>query len=225
MAKLVLSLDGKVVNHYFIDKTNITIGRGAENDIAIDDPLLSPVHASIVKLGRDAIVEDLKSQNGSRLNGKPLAKQILHHRDIIELGRHQLRYMSAEIASDVDLDRTMLIQTVARPNQSNADVTVIDVPINNAAKVKLAGGSVEVVSGPAPHVAGDIVKLDRVVTTFGVPGESLIVLTRRPQGVFLSHVEGSSYPRVNKHLIGKAAQALKTNDVIEAAGYKLKVTL
>jgi pSer/pThr/pTyr-binding forkhead associated (FHA) protein len=221
MAKLVLSLDGKVVNHFFIEKTNITIGRGAENDIAIDDPLLNPVHASIVKLGRDAIVEDLKSQNGSRINGKPLAKHILHHRDIIELGRHQLRYMSAEIAADSDLDRTMLIQT-ARPSGAGMDATIIDTPLTPSANVKLAPGRVEVVDGPAPHAAGQVVPLERVVTTFGTPGEALIVLTRRPQGVFLSHVEGKQNPRVNRQLINKAPYALKADDLIEAAGYKLK---
>jgi hypothetical protein len=102
------------------------------------------------------------------------------------------------------------------------DASVIDVPLTNTARLKLAAGRVEVMSGSAPHTAGQVVPLERVVTTFGVPGEALIVLTRRPQGVFLSHVEGSRYPRVNQQQIGKAPHELKANDVIEAAGYKLK---
>src|SRR5262245_5668798 len=107
MSKLVLTQKGKVINQFFIDKPAITIGRDEGNEIVIDDPLINRVHISIVKMGKDAIAEDLQSKNGSRVNGKPLARQILQHRDIIELGDHQLRYMSAEIASEPEFDRTM----------------------------------------------------------------------------------------------------------------------
>ena len=51
MAKLVLSLNGKVVNQYFIDKPSITIGSGTGNDIAIEDTELKPAHLSIVPAG------------------------------------------------------------------------------------------------------------------------------------------------------------------------------
>jgi pSer/pThr/pTyr-binding forkhead associated (FHA) protein len=223
MAKLVLTLGGKVINQYFIDKPNITIGRDAGNDLVIEDQHLSRVHLSIVKLGNDAIIEDLQSSNGSRINGKPLARQILQHLDIIELGRHQIRYMSSGIAAEADFDRTMLIRTSPRPVEEGAGAAVIDVPLAQAAKTpRLAEGSVDVMAAPLPHTAGQKIQLDRVVTTFGVPGDALIVLTRRPQGVFLAHVEGAKLPRVNQQSIGDASYPLKAGDLIEAAGYQLK---
>lgn len=221
MAKLVLSLNGKVVNQHFIDKPNITIGSGSGSDICIDDAALKPVHLSIVKLGHDTIVEGAQDGQGTRVNGKPLTRQILKHLDIIDLGKHQLRYMSAGIASDADLDRTMFIQTVRAPDAGDA-VQLADAALAPAGRARLMGGSVEFVAGPMPFKAGKLIPLVQVVTTFGEPGEKLLVLTRRPHGVFLSHVEGSRYPRINGRTISNAPHALNVGDLIEGAGYKLK---
>lgn len=221
MAKLVLSLNGKVVNHYFIDKPSITIGSGAGNDILIDDTSLAPLQLSLVKLGHDTIAEVAEDGRRISVNGKPLKRQILKHLDIIELGRHQLRYMSAGIASDAELDRTMFIPTVRAPDAGDA-AQLTDVAIAPAGRARLMGGTVEFLSGPAPFKAGTMIPLVNVVTTFGEPGRSLLVLTRRPQGVFLGHVEGSRHPRVNGRSIGDAPHELTDGDLIEGAGYKLR---
>ena len=65
MAKLILTLNGSVINQYFIDKACVSIGRGADNDIVINDPVLSREHARVVSVGKDQIVEDLQSSNGT----------------------------------------------------------------------------------------------------------------------------------------------------------------
>lgn len=221
MAKLVLSRDGKVVNHYFLDKPVFSVGRDASNDIALADEQLESRLLSIAKVGNDAIAEKTLNAGAARINGKPFTRHILKHLDIIDLGRYQLRYMSAGTAADAELDRTMLIRTVRSPDAGVAPHVVELAPVK-VETVKLHEGSVEFISGPVAWKAGKIVPLERVVTTFGEPGEKLIVLTRRPHGVFLSHVEGRKLPRVNGEAIGTAAHALKSGDVIEGAGYKLR---
>jgi hypothetical protein len=40
--------------------------------------------------------------------------------------------------------------------------------------------------------------------------------------VFVTHVEGARFPRVNRQPIGNTAYALKAGDIVEAAGYKLR---
>lgn len=221
MAKLVVTLEGKIVNHYFIEKPTITIGRDADNDIAIDDPLVSGVHVRIVRAGQDDIVEGLHTRSGSRVNGKPLVRQILQHRDVIEIGKHQLRYMSSRVAFDADLDRTMLVQTLSPLGESASGAPRLGAALSSPPKPTLKAGRVEVLAGPAALV-GQFVQLERVVTTFGVPGDQLIVLTRRPHNVFLTHVEGPKFPRVNGKPIGSVAHALKEGDLIEGAGCKLR---
>lgn len=225
MAKLVLSLNGTVLNQYFIDKARISIGRDACNDVVIDDPRLSREHASIVTVGEDQIVEDLQSSNGTLVNGSPLVRQILQHRDVIELGAHHLRYLSSRVAGDADLERTMLIAALPRSAVPADSAPLIDVPAVRAAKSWFPEGSIKVLAGSGQHAVGESVRLDRVVATFGIPGEQLVVITRRPAGYFLTHVEGARHPRVNQQSIGTAAYALHDGDVIEAAGYQLEFRL
>lgn len=226
MAKLVLSLDGALLNQYFIDNTNICIGRDAENEIVINDPLLSRVHARIICVGDDHIVEDLQSSNGSLINGSPLLRHILQHRDVIELGTHHLCYLNSRTAAKVDFERTMLIQALPRDETAaTEEAAILAVPTARSGKKILPEGSVKVVTGLNPHGAGESISLDRVVTTFGTPGEQLVVITRRPVGYFLSHVEGTKRPRVNQKTIGTEAHPLHNDDLIEAAGYKLEFKL
>ena len=225
MAKLVLTLNGKVVDHYFIDKPSISIGRDAGNDISIDDPLLSREHARIVSVGEDEIAEDLHSSNGTRLNGRPLVRQILQHRDVIELGSHQLCYMNSRLAGDAEFDRTMIITPLSRQADKAGDAPIVNVPAAQSSRALLAEGSITVLAGTNAHATGKSVRLDRVVTTFGTPDEQLVVLTRRPLGVFITHVEGAVLPRINQQSIGVEPRLLRDGDLIEAAGYQLKFHL
>lgn len=225
MAKLVLSLNGTVLDQRFIDQASISIGRGANNDIVINDPKLSREHARIVTVGEDQIVEDLASSNGTRVNGTPLQRKILQHRDIIELGSHRLLYLSSRVAADVELDRTLLIKALPRHGTVAEGAPVAAMPALRTARVKLPEGSIRVLASAGAHPVGGNIDLDRVVATFGTPGEQLVVITRRPQGYFLSHVEGANYPRVNQQTMGAAPRALRDGDLIEAAGYRLEFRL
>jgi hypothetical protein len=47
-------------------------------------------------------------------------------------------------------------------------------------------------------------------------------LTRRPQGFFITHVEGESFPLVNGQTITNQAHQLNEHDVIELAGVKME---
>lgn len=49
----------------------VFIGRSAKNDIQIKDGAISRKQLKIFKIGRNFFVEDLKSTNGTRINGKP----------------------------------------------------------------------------------------------------------------------------------------------------------
>jgi len=222
LAKLILSLNGNVLNQYFVDKPVITIGRDTSNDIVVNDALLSREHARIVSVGEDHIVEDLQSSNGTLVNGSPQTRKILHHRDVIGLGNHSLSYQNTRMASDVDLERTMLFKALPRDGMPIHDALAAK-PAIRSTKTWQPDAGVKVLAVDAgPHEVGTEVRMDRVVTTFGMPGEQLIVITRRPQGYFLTHVEGAKLPLVNQRAITAEAHALQHGDQIEAAGYKLE---
>ncbi|MEW5865143.1 MAG: FHA domain-containing protein [Pseudomonadota bacterium] len=94
-----------------------------------------------------------------------------------------------------------------------------------AAPARPAGqpvGVVQILTGPN---AGKELELTKPLTTLGKPGVQVAVLTRRPQGYFITHVEGATQPTVNGQAIGAAPHALKDHDLIELAGVKMEFFL
>jgi hypothetical protein len=91
-----------------------------------------------------------------------------------------------------------------------------------AAKPAAPLGAIQLLSGAN---AGKELELTKPLTTLGKPGVQVAVLTRRPQGYFVTHVEGASRPTVNGQQIGAAPHALKDHDVIELAGIKMEFFL
>jgi len=98
-------------------------------------------------------------------------------------------------------------------------------PVATPAPAARAGqplGAIQLLSGAN---AGKELELTKPLTTLGKPGVQVAVLTRRPQGYFITHVEGASRPTVNAQQIGAAPHALKDHDVIELAGVKMEFFL
>jgi pSer/pThr/pTyr-binding forkhead associated (FHA) protein len=83
-------------------------------------------------------------------------------------------------------------------------------------------GAIQLLSGAN---AGKELELTKPLTTLGKPGVQVAVLTRRPQGYFITHVEGAARPTVNGQAIGAAPHSLKDHDVIELAGVKMEFFL
>src|SRR5580692_8582731 len=64
-----------------------TVGRGLGADIRLDDPSVSRLHAEIVRRGPYVYVADLGlSRNGTRVNGRPIARRVLDDGDVLTFG-------------------------------------------------------------------------------------------------------------------------------------------
>jgi hypothetical protein len=83
-------------------------------------------------------------------------------------------------------------------------------------------GAIQLLSGGN---AGKELELAKPLTTLGKPGVQVAVLTRRPQGYFITHVEGAQRPTVNGQAIGSAPHSLKDHDLVEIAGIKMEFFL
>jgi hypothetical protein len=78
----VVSLRGEVT----------TIGRGRGVDIRLDDPSVSRLHAELVRRGPYVYVVDLGlSRNGTRVNGRPIARRVLSEGDVLSFGAARCR--------------------------------------------------------------------------------------------------------------------------------------
>lgn len=251
MAKLILSMDGLVLKEINLTKERTTIGRKPHNDIQIDNLAVSGEHAVIVTILQDSFLEDLGSTNGTVVNGQSIKKHFLQNNDIIELGKYKLKYLnetSAGVAKAADFEKTMVLRPGAikpAPAASAAQAAPALAAAPAPAGAKPFGDTVAG-QGPAttmPPVsakpagapqksaalqllsganAGKELDLTKPLTTLGKPGVQVAVITRRPQGFFITHVEGASFPVVNGKPLDAQAHALNDHDVIELAGVKME---
>jgi len=93
MAKLTLQFEGTVLREYVID-ASVTIGRLPDNAVIVDNPAVSGHHARVFREGDRVILEDLKSTNGTFVNGHPVTRHALQHGDEVLVGKHQLVFDS-----------------------------------------------------------------------------------------------------------------------------------
>lgn len=240
MARLVLSMNGSVQGEFTLNKERVSVGRKPENDIQIDNLAVSGKHAMIITILDDSFLEDLGSTNGTYVNGKLVKKHALRNGDVIGLGKHELKYLNEHAsADDEEFEKTMII----RPGSASAAVAAAKAAEQAVSKEtpasspqtqqSVAGGAapaaggmplakLKVLNGP---IAGKELELTKALITLGKPGTQVAVISRRPQGYFLTHIEGDgkndNFPIVNDQSIGAQAYSIQNGDIIELAGIKM----
>ena len=248
MAKLILSLEGSVIREIPLDKERIMIGRKASNDIQIENLAVSGEHACIVTILKDSFLEDLGSTNGTLVNGNPVRKHILQNNDVIEIGKYRLKYLEPAAAQKAgpksveDFEKTMVLHGPASARsralgvpggpmgpgdtQNNRPAAgARPGPFGAAATAQAKPGeaapmaAIQILTGGS---AGRELDLVKNLTTLGKPGVQVAVITRRPQGYFIAHVEGANFPIVNGRKLDAQATRLSDHDVIELAGVKME---
>ncbi|HSS63269.1 MAG TPA: FHA domain-containing protein [Gammaproteobacteria bacterium] len=102
MAKLVLLVEGVIHREYPLSEGVVRIGRDTVNDIQLDDDTVSGSHAEVaVKQSQyidgssDFWLRDLKSTNGTKVNGQRVNRHLLHNEDEILIGPYTLRFLDA----------------------------------------------------------------------------------------------------------------------------------
>ncbi len=247
-AKLILSMDGAVLKEYVLNKERMTIGRKAHNDVVIDNLAVSGEHAAIVTILNDSFLEDLDSTNGVMVNGAQVKKHFLQNNDVIEIGKYKLKYLNDQPSQTTaaDFERTMVlrspppgaaakkpeaaavVQTQAKPAQAAAAAQIeatgkFAEMTDTTAQQPVAGGgpsaAIQILTGPN---AGKELELVKNLTTLGKPGLQVAVLTRRPNGYFITHVEGATFPVLNGAQLNEHPHQLKDHDIIELAGIKME---
>jgi hypothetical protein len=73
-----------------VTKRTTTMGRSRDCDVVIADSNASRVHIEIRHVGSEFLLVDMKSTNGTRVNGKRITRHQLSDGDVIELGTTQI---------------------------------------------------------------------------------------------------------------------------------------
>ncbi len=67
-------------------RNRVVIGRARDTDFQVDDPNVSRRHAVLYWSEGRVMVEDLKSTNGTLVNGYPISSTVLRPRDVLVVG-------------------------------------------------------------------------------------------------------------------------------------------
>ena len=217
-AKLLVKLHGKGSQHIALTLDTVTIGRKTDNVFVIEDPAVSGHHARIVKVQAVFFLEDLKSTNGTALNGRPITRHQLRDADVITIGQHRLVFQENVAPSTttpapfVDLDRT----TVLRGTDRTPDGPTL------TAKILVIAGKTDRVEYPLTKQVNVIGSQDGAVirlTGWFAP-KSAATIARRGHSYSISPSQGAKSLLVNGTAV-RGQEDLKDGDQIEMAGVKL----
>ena len=206
MPQLVLSIEGVEIRRVNLQKQRTTLGRKQHNDIVLADLVVSGEHCAFILEGlADVTVEDLRSTNGTYLNGQMVRKQKLRDHDVITVGRIHIEYLSAAAPGDFG-------QTTAMPLGGASTY-------GQAAAIH---ASLRVLSGSSTGLEMPVVK---AVTTFGKPGIAIVAISHRRNGYYVAVMEGGDGPLLNARPIGADPVPLGDGDELELAGSRMRFCL
>lgn len=93
---LVMMYGDNLGRRYPIEDTPLIIGRSVHCDICIEDESLSRKHCRVEPGGGEVTLNDLKSTNGTMVNGASVQKIQLRDGDQIQLGRSIFKFLSGD---------------------------------------------------------------------------------------------------------------------------------
>jgi len=94
MAKLVLLSAGLTGRIHDLNVAKTTVGRVEDNMFQIAEPSVSSHHCEIELKGKDVVVRDLNSTNGTFINGEKISERVLKIGEVLRLGQVEMRLES-----------------------------------------------------------------------------------------------------------------------------------
>ena len=87
MIPQLVAIDGPLRGRtFYLDEPVVSIGRLGSNDIRLEDPFVSRHHCLIKNEGKQCMIEDLHSANGTYLDGERVTTSLLKGGSVIQIG-------------------------------------------------------------------------------------------------------------------------------------------
>ena len=232
MPTLVISIDGAVIKEVQLTKERTTLGRRPYNDIVIDNLAVSGEHAVLSIVDGAVIIEDLRSTNGTYVNGQPILRQTLNHGDLLDIGKYKIRFVQQQVSAS---SRSALAAIAAAVEATRPAPLAEDLPsqfstqtpsgFDHTLPPSMAGlatrqAAIRMLNGNA---AGREVPLVKVVTTLGKPGVAVASITQKHPGFVLAQLEGDALSlKLTGQEIGRRPMPLQHGDTVELAGTQMQ---
>ncbi len=158
--------DIQQVIHFDDDKV-VTIGRDQENDITLDAPTVSRYHAQVEAIGQRYRIRDLRSSNGTFVNGAQIVGEAwVHPGDTIQIGPYRFAVGDHEFAqydqsAGLKVDMIGLNKWVRKDLNIIQDISLAFQPREFIVVVGQSGGGksslVDAIAGYRPATHGKVI--------------------------------------------------------------------
>jgi hypothetical protein len=95
-AMIVIARGPQKGSRFLITSDGVAIGRSAESAIFLDDVTVSRSHAMIVKDGKNFVLKDAGSLNGSYINNISVSEHTLVSGDEFQIGKFHLLFIGSK---------------------------------------------------------------------------------------------------------------------------------
>jgi pSer/pThr/pTyr-binding forkhead associated (FHA) protein len=243
MPLLIVKFEGSVLQKIATNAGSITIGRGPDNSIAIDNLAVSSHHAKIKTEQGHLVIEDLDSLNGTFVNSQRVKRSALKHGDVVMIGKHSI-YVdeSSRAESPVEMNRP---PASGKGTSSVEETFILDTEKRRKLMQEMAAAGERSQITPSRvrvatliRVTGPIEQAEYPLTgKLTVIGKSKMAtirlrgwfkpkmaaqINRRDDGYYLGR--GDRVPTINGAPIG-APTLLSDGDLIDICGVQLRFTI
>lgn len=97
MYRITLLFGGKQVRKFNFEQETVCIGRDADCEVLIDNIGVSRRHATIEKANGEYILTDLKSHNGTFVNGQRIYHHQLNDGDEFYIGKYSIQFENLDV--------------------------------------------------------------------------------------------------------------------------------
>ncbi len=203
MAKFTVFFKDKPIHSGIYESGVVHIGSDDSNELVVDSLAVAPIHAVVVIKGDLCVIKQLSDKSPLQINNQSVKEWNLQNNDIINIGKHNIVYNTTESVIPPDPAKEM-------STNQDSDLFALNQMLDQ--NPKQPEGNLQVMDGP--HI-GRILPLKKAMTRLGHDGASVVVISRRKDGYYVSALQGSDHLSVNKQPLGDRTVLLKHNDVIE----------
>ena len=179
----------------FVENNVMTIGRDAGNKIVLPSPTVSRFHAEVEKVGQRYRVRDLRSSNGTFVNGKRVDGQTwVHAGETIQIGQYRFAVDENEFTRTDETSQGVMVEVLGLNKWVNKklnilqDISLVFKPREFIVVVGQSGGGkstlVDAIAGYRPATHGKVMvnrtidvykEFDAIRSTIGyVPQKDII---------------------------------------------------
>lgn len=217
MAKLVWLEKNQVQERLIPDNGFLSLGRGLDNAVILDDPQVSRHHARLVAGPRGWLLKDLESDYGIQVNGDPVESCFLKDGDLIRIGQQVLEFV-AESRADSP-------QRVPEPTPPGLDPMVEAKQKARASWYNPSGwrrAFLRFVDGPNK---GRILTVDRPLVPVGEPDGYYAAISCRSNGLYLLNLGKRRYAVLNGEPVQGGGVALRDGDSIRVGEHLIELKI